>query len=430
MTYPGALHDDQARRERWPIYALAAFCLALIAYSIGFSIATGGVAGLPGKMLAIIVEPDVLINDYVARSGWDGALLNAGLAAAMVLGVLAITKVHFSGPAIAAIFTVAGFSLFGKNVFNILPVMGGVALFALAAGQRFSENALVAAFGTTLAPVVSEFAFAFGIPAPWNMLAGIAAGAAVGFMLPPIARNALDFHRGYNIYNIGFTGGLVGMSIMSILRSFSVKVSSESTWSEGPWYDIAPFLALVFVALIVAGMRIDPLWRLEYGKLLKCTGRLVSDFTRQFGLGATMVNMGIMGIIALGFVFAIGGDWNGPVVGGILTVVGFSAFGKHPLNAVWPMLGVLATSGLTHLEIGGQATQLAALFATTLAPIGGSYGPVAGFAAGMLHMVIVVNVGQLHGGMNLYNNGFSGGLTAGILVPILDWLKERRKHED
>jgi hypothetical protein len=47
----------------------------------------------------------------------------------------------------------------------------------------------------------------------------------------------------------------------------------------------------------------------------------------------------------------------------------------------------------------------------------------------MLHLTLVHTVGHLHGGLDLYNNGFSGGMVAGIMVPMLDWIQERRRHE-
>lgn len=50
------------------------------------------------------------------------------------------------------------------------------------------------------------------------------------------------------------------------------------------------------------------------------------------------------------------------------------------------------------------------LFATTMAPISMQFGLPVGMLAGFLHLVVVHNVGVMHGGMNLYNNGFSGGL--------------------
>ena len=70
---------------------------------------------------------------------------------------------------------------------------------------------------------------------------------------------------------------------------------------------------------------------------------------------------------------------------------------------------------------------LAALFGTTLAPIAGEYGWKVGMIAGFLHSSVVLNISTLHGGINLYNNGFSGGLVAAFLVPIIDAF--RRKDE-
>jgi hypothetical protein len=74
---------------------------------------------------------------------------------------------------------------------------------------------------------------------------------------------------------------------------------------------------------------------------------------------------------------------------------------------------------------------LAALFGTTLAPISGDNGPKPGVIAGVLHMAMVMNVGYLHAGMNLYNNGFSGGFVAAGLIPVFEcfipYLRGKRK---
>ncbi|MFN3329246.1 MAG: DUF1576 domain-containing protein, partial [Fervidobacterium pennivorans] len=40
--------------------------------------------------------------------------------------------------------------------------------------------------------------------------------------------------------------------------------------------------------------------------------------------------------------------------------------------------------------------------------------------AGYLHSALVISVGSLHFGMNLYNNGFSGGFVAMFLLPIIE----------
>ncbi len=404
-----------------------AFILALTGYGV-FS-ARFDFGEIARGLATIVVSPDILINDYTSHAGVGPAFVNSGLNALFALMLLRLSGVLISGPAIAALFTVAGFSLFGKNIYNIWPVVAGIAVYTRISGRPFKEIVIVALFGTALAPIVSEFTFSLGIPLPWNIPAGIAAGMFSGFILPPIARNALDFTRGYNLYNIGFSAGLVGTVVMSIMRAFRLELSGGFAWGSLPPETIVPFLVLYFAFMIAAGMVEDPQWLKGYREILGTPGRLVSDFARKQGIGATLVNMGSMGLLGVAYVFAIGGDWNGPMIGGIFAIVGFAAFGKHPLNALPPMLGVALAGSLTQYGLSSPTTQLAGLFVATLAPITGAYGVFAGLVAGMLHLCIVVNVGYLHGGLNLYNNGFSGGVVAGILVPVLQWIDDWRHHE-
>ena len=115
---------------------------------------------------------------------------------------------------------------------------------------------------------------------------------------------------------------------------------------------------------------------------------------------------------------------NGPIIAGILTVTGFGAFGKHLKNVLPIMAGVFITALILGFDPSSTEVIISVLFSTTLAPIAGTYGPIIGFAAGMIHMILVMNVGVVHGGINLYNNGFSGGIVAGVLVPIVDAFKK------
>jgi hypothetical protein len=164
-----------------------------------------------------------------------------------------------------------------------------------------------------------------------------------------------------------------------------------------------------------------------FGRLLALPGTLPSDFTTMAGFGAVVINMALLGLICVTYVLALGGELNGPVMGGIFTVVGFGAYGKHIRNIVPVFIGVLLTNLLNVHQSSATFAIIAALFGTTLAPIAGKYGFVAGILAGFLHMSLVTNVGFLHAGMNLYNNGFSGGFVAAFLVPFLDALPQFRR---
>ena len=43
-------------------------------------------------------------------------------------------------------------------------------------------------------------------------------------------------------------------------------------------------------------------------------------------------------------------------------------------------------------------------------------------------MTIVQNTSILHGGMNLYNNGFEAGLVCVLLLPIIEAFQNRSKE--
>ncbi|NLL68157.1 MAG: DUF1576 domain-containing protein [Clostridiaceae bacterium] len=38
----------------------------------------------------------------------------------------------------------------------------------------------------------------------------------------------------------------------------------------------------------------------------------------------------------------------------------------------------------------------------------------------IIHMAVTMNISYLHGGMNLYNNGFAGGFIAAAFIPLLN----------
>ena len=140
--------------------------------------------------------------------------------------------------------------------------------------------------------------------------------------------------------------------------------------------------------------------------------------------------MGLVGLMLSSYVLLVGGKLNGPVIGAILSAVGFSAFGCHLKNSFPILVGIFLASlfGTFH-EITSTGMIVAAVFGTGLAPISGFYGSFYGVIAGMLHIALVHNVSTLHEGLNLYNSGFSTGFVAGILVPILDNFTAVRKEK-
>ncbi len=168
-------------------------------------------------------------------------------------------------------------------------------------------------------------------------------------------------------------------------------------------------------------------------KVWKHPGRAVADFVLMEGPGNTLMNMALVGALCAAYICLIGGDFSGPVVGAILTAFGFSAFGAHVRNYAPVLAGVYLSTLLNRFEPTTPGVQLASVFAVGLAPIAGRFGIVPGILAGMLHTAIVMCTSQMYGGLNLYNNGFSAGWVAIIMVPAIEsFLMEygRRKRRD
>ena len=153
-------------------------------------------------------------------------------------------------------------------------------------------------------------------------------------------------------------------------------------------------MLLLFVGIIVAGIIHSPKESyFAYKKILKSSGIGGTDYLKEVGFPAVLINIGVNGLIASIFVIAVGGDLNGPTIGGIMTIAGFGATGKHIRNIVPVMAGVYLASIIELWDITAPSALLAMLFSTTLAPIAGEFGILPGLVAGFLHSSVALNVG-------------------------------------
>ena len=393
---------------------------------IGFAIFSTPSHEIFTGLYKIIFSADLLISDYLKVGGLGAAFINSGLLGLLSLLLIKIKKTKLNGLSIAAIFTIAGFALFGKNLVNVIPIILGVWLYSRYQKENFNNFIIPALFGTALAPMVSQIAYTLNFNT-LGILLGVLFGMVIGFIIPPIASHVLVAHEGFNLYNLGFAAGIVGTIIVSIFRTFNFDSKAHLIWSTEFTKIIFIYLCFYFLSMILIGYilaiknessikKIKNLWQKS--------GRAVTDFVIIDGFPLTLVNMGLMGLLYTVLLIVIRAPLNGPTVGGIFTIVGFSAFGKHPFNTVPVVIGVLLGAVTKGWSLQNPVFILALLFSTTLAPIAGFFGSLSGVVAGFLHLSVVDNVTYLHGGLNLYNNGFSGGLVATFLYPLLDGLKK------
>lgn len=376
--------------------------------------------------LVILTSPANLLTDYFQLANIGATLMNVGIICLVSVTFIWINRVSVTGAIIAGVFTMIGFSFFGKNLYNTFPIVLGVFLYSKAVKHPFRQYILHSMFGTALSPLVSEFSFNLGLPIPLGILLGIAGGIIAGFILVPLSSQVLKFHQGYSLYNIGFTAGLIGMFFTAVLRGFGVEIEVVSILSSGRNTGLLVFLYALFALMFLLGFLSNRGRMTGFRCLLAQTGVLPSDFLSSSGLGVTAMNMSMMGILSTTYVLAIGGALNGPVLGAIFTVVGFSAYGKHIRNSIPILIGILLTNVFNIHDSSATFAIIAALFGMSLAPIAGRYGILAGILAGVLHMSLVTNIGFLHAGMNLYNNGFSSGFVAAFLVPLLELVSTKK----
>lgn len=406
------------------LYILLALLLAVLAVA---AVISQGIAGTVEGFIAIQKHPARLINDYTLIGGVGGSVVNAVLVASIGLLLVFVTKIKLSGPTVAAVFTMLGFGLFGKTPLNILPVLIGVAISARIAGNSFREYLIIALFGTALGPVVSFIVVESGLTGIVALAVGIAGGIGVGIFLPPIAMAMLHLHQGYNLYNIGLTSGFIGLFAAAITTAAKGDVSIKVIWHADPprFFSLAVLVlaaVLIVTGVVASGRRLLA----DLKEIQNLPGRLPSDFMTMVSEGGALVNMGLLTLACWIYVTAVGGVINGPVLGGILTVAGFGAFGKNLKNTLPVVAGVVIACLVFGKSLSAPGPLLAALFSTTLAPLAGQFGPVLGVIAGFMHLVLVERTASWHGGMDLYNNGFAGGLTAAFLVAVIEWYRSSR----
>jgi hypothetical protein len=133
--------------------------------------------------------------------------------------------------------------------------------------------------------------------------------------------------------------------------------------------------------------------------------------------------------------------FTGPTVGVVFAALSFSADGQHPRNIAPIALGYASLFVVCSLlcvalgrpvawTLGTQSYVNGFAFATGLCPLAGKYGKRFGTLAGFLGATICTVTDEMHGGFVLYNGGFTAGLTALILICLLDFYHIKPKFRD
>jgi hypothetical protein len=403
--------------------------LLVIAVYAGLFVALGFVFDTPDQifdgLIAITTSRDTLLTDYFGVGGVGAALVNAGLLTLISCLIYDLARAKMTGASVAALFLVLGFGLFGKNLLNVWFIIIGVALYSRFKRERFAANINTAFFGIALSPIVSEIVFSSALPLEIGLPLGVGTGLVIGFVLPVAAAQLFQAHMGFALYNMGFTAGLVGTLVVGTFKSYGFVPEPVFIWTTGNNLALGGFLTVIFASMIALSFILDRGVLPGYRRIIGESGQSPSDFVAIAGFAPVLLNMGLSGGIGMAYVLVIGGDLNGPVIGALLSIVGFAAFGKHPRNFAPIIAGVFLASLVKPWGAADPSILLAALFGTNLAPIAGRFGWYWGVVAGFIHSSAALSVGSVHGGLNLYHNGFAAGIVASVLVPVIVAIQSR-----
>ncbi len=158
-------------------------------------------ASIWAGMMRIMEEPDFLITDYMVIGGIGAALFNASILMLVSIGIIYELGMEMDGHAVTSSFLMFGFSLFGKNLFNIWTILLGVCLYARYHRTSLPRYLYVGLYGTSLSPLITQVVQTESVSPVVALFLGGLIGILIGFVLPPLATHVHYAHKGYSLYS-------------------------------------------------------------------------------------------------------------------------------------------------------------------------------------------------------------------------------------
>ena len=465
--------DQKVKNARILFKVLALFTAMFFVMSFVYGIMTGTTGEIIPKFLEILRTPAQCTQDMYGISV-AGTYFNMGMCCLLMLVYIVCCggMDAVNSGTVAAFFLTVGFSSWGMNVMNMLPLMLGMQVYALLKKKTPVQMMNLGIFATAIAPIMSEVILrwpgyangnggsvvADGVYTSYNTLAAInPTGIIVALVIailfccfyPALCAKAPNFHFGCDLFNAGPPAGF--LCLMTI--GFLFKVTNVAPPSNGPGQspvEVFGFVlvsyGLVFLICFILGMMLDKDALKNYGKLIADSGH-GSDFIDKYGIGATLINFAVYGAFILAFYtamkFCFGAKFSGPIAGVVWCAFTWVAAGAHPGNVLpigigYVLISLVSTRLCPALNIGAEAGRLgmntvgiliAFSYATGMAPISGKYGILWGIIAGAMHFAIVTLIPLQYNFFNFYNGGFTAGVVSFVLIPFIEhWFPEKASN--
>ena len=420
------------------------------------------------NLVRILTSPSKLVTDYFALGGLGSTLFNAAICGLCTNLIVSLSRAKANATILAGYMLIVAHCFYGLNFLNMWPPFFGILLYCAVMKKKVCDNIHIALFSTALAPFVSELCFRYGInydpsviKVNWIGVAlSLVCGLAIGFVIPALLPGTTAMLRGYNLYKAGLAIGILGIFLNAFMyNSLGVQKPGALSIVNEEYYSLAygyrgfmnVFFLILFAVTFIVGFILNKRSVRGYRELLQCTGH-GTDFTDKFGMPVCMINIAIYGLAILAYlnlVFILpeifpslpaGVGFTGATAGIIFAALTFAADGQHIKNVFPIVVGYITLFAVVVIicklagfdipwTLSTQAYINGLAFATGLCPIAGRYGFKYGIIAGMMSAVICSVTSAMHGGFVLYNGGFTAGLTALILIPVLDYYHVEPKRD-
>ena len=186
-----------------------AFCAILFAlFVICGLILNGG----PGDYGRLFMDTGYK-SDFTAKYSTGACVMNIGVYGLFILLYYNLIGATFTGTTMGAVFCMLCCCCNGATPMNVFPIMLGYGIMGLL------NKAGVTAFAINAQAIVVGLCFGSGL-APISGEYGIPAGILAGILHYCLVTSVPAIHGGFNLYNGGFTAGIVCFVYVPILEQF------------------------------------------------------------------------------------------------------------------------------------------------------------------------------------------------------------------
>ena len=392
----------------------------------------------------ILNSPTKSATNFFDIGGYAATFLNMGLVGLICTALYCIPGRQANNAATLVTLLTVGFGSWGIHILNIWPTIIGVAIHCIVKGEKLGSRTNAMLFTTGLAPFMSELMVRYpkaevvGIH-PSGVALALILGVLVGYFMPAGLDNSPKIHKGFALYSAALPIGMTAFLLNGFLyKAMGVPVpDAVSDLSVMDPVICNTFCIILFSLFILAALFMGCTPRHYIQSIL--SPQHVVHFGAAFGNGAMLMNAGVFGFFILGYFNLVGAEFNGIVFGSVFCMLSTCNSGSHPLNAIPIIMGygvaefffqtMTPFSGgeVTHL-LSSQSLIVGICYANGLSPIAHEYGWRYGILVAAMHFCMVTTTPQLHGGMCLYNGGFTAALVCLLILPGME-RHFRTKHE-